>query len=536
MRGFSWPVCKILEEVREYIHTHESLIKQACMTGNLDAVKWLLADSVFAVPQEEAPWVVFIPMRMAALEGHMEVVKWLFDHFELATRVPPILLSNAAQYYCAGGADPGGIKWWIERSFVLPHCDLLSIVLKNNHASVKMCQWLKEQWEGTTEVHAFTLQMIKKPEVLKWALTTLAVSPDSDSLSEMCSSHGVDFAEWLTSERHFTPTTSTFILACCTARKDVSTTQLLRWLSVRVTLTPQDTIRSLIYALRRSNITIADWLESTFHVMESLNSKAGTYLVKICNRKFNYNSQSDGLKWFVSHLSNPEKVSASAVRTAISKTGMQYRVEEVECLLSSFPHCIPNNRAPNLNYLLEGLLVVFMNATLSKLQWFVSFLEPSLLTTELAARSLAHRKFHPHSTKVVKWVANKFHLRPEHIKANNNHLLFKMLDLTKSSGAEWLISSFDITLPEVVAMFDYWWRSEATFFDTSLATWRMLLNKFPGIDSSVIRQHMMPIVSNSPFTGTFTINAFGITIDEVRQYRSGQHSPNEGVLIWLGLS
>ncbi|KAH3766874.1 hypothetical protein Pelo_1260 [Pelomyxa schiedti] len=56
-----------------------------------------------------------------------------------------------------------------------------------------------------------------------------------------------------------------------------------------------------------------------------------------------------------------------------------------------------------------------------------------------------------------------------------------------------------------------------------LTGWHMILDRYgPSIDRSLIRKHLMPLVSRSPHAAAHIINSFGLTIDEFREYVTAQ--------------
>ncbi|KAH3759168.1 hypothetical protein Pelo_9012 [Pelomyxa schiedti] len=74
-----------------------------------------------------------------------------------------------------------------------------------------------------------------------------------------------------------------------------------------------------------------------------------------------------------------------------------------------------------------------------------------------------------------------------------------------------------------------------------LTGWHMILNHYgPTIDAALIRKHLMPLVSRSPHVAIHTINSFGLTFDEFRDYVTTRLASNEPfeptVTAWLGFS
>ncbi|KAH3705914.1 hypothetical protein Pelo_19538 [Pelomyxa schiedti] len=186
-------------------------------------------------------------------------------------------------------------------------------------------------------------------------------------------------------------------------------------------------------------------------------------------------------------------------------------------------------------------MIEFMSSEMIRLRHLLTGARsPSSLvetTSEFVVRCLTSGSFEPHSSKIVKWLIREFHLEYEHISEEGNALLFKLLVNSKNRCAEWLIDSFSIPLSDICAMSKWWARPNCAI---DLSSWQMILNKFPNIDATLIREnHLMTFVVQSPENSLCTFNhCCGITKDEVREYcarRFNNHQLTQKMKVWLGI-
>ncbi|KAH3722460.1 hypothetical protein Pelo_18834 [Pelomyxa schiedti] len=403
------------------------------------------------------------------------------------------------------------------------------------HWHLTNCKW--QPWvEGEIRGGGYTdlLEDVHNPEVVKWLVTTLSSQPSEDDLNRICKKTGdVELTQWLVTEHKFAPTAATFESACSTPRKKGST--LARWLSPRVSLSETDIIKSLVSALIWGNMEVAEWLDETFHVMDAVNSNAEVAencLVEICTELGDYKDKVVGLEWFLQHLSAPDHsgISMSCIHKAISQA-LPYRTNAIAVLLETFPAVEPLLDEAQF----EKIVSEFMKYHLNGFQCLCSGSRSSVLTSEFIGNCLTSKSFNPHSSKVVKWVIQKFNLQYSQIKANNNRLLFKLLSGRKNRCAQWLLNRFNIPLSDIVDMAQLGSKCADSM---DLTGWHMILDSYgPSIDRSLIRKHLMPLVSRSPHVAIHIIDSFGLTINEFREYVIAQsrHTFEVSVKLWLGI-
>ncbi|KAH3762889.1 hypothetical protein Pelo_5190 [Pelomyxa schiedti] len=520
------------DKVREYVRTScgrlgswNNALESGCGSGNLELVKWLV--SFLRIGKDDAPWILYKkPLRNAMLGGHLGVASWLFDKFDLVKLHPSVLVDIVKD--CASGRCPSNIKWCFEKFPVCKSCvhtdDFQIALLANRNSSVEDCQCLESHIRERGVSREYTFESFQKIDVAKWVLAIQPVCPSNTILNFLCQQFGdVEFTEWLCTEKHFVPTQATFVGACSMNRGGPT---LAKWLSTRVSLTQSDMVKSLQCALRNGNIQVAEWLDETFFIMDAVNSDpviAGTTLVEICNDN-TFGMKVEGLQWFIQHLQRP--LGMKYVRDALSTALRKSYSKHANLLLESFPELKPH--APTT---ISGTPDT-VHCGMKTLRHLFS-VGSSLLTKEFVAHCLTESEFYVSSSKMLKWIIRQFDLQYSHISSNKNCLLFGLLELRKNMCAQWLIESFQIPLSDVIKMTAKWCNPLSGL---DVSGWQMLVNHYPAIDTSVIRQHLIPIVSLSPHIALFTIHHYnGITLDELRAYCTQQRVVSPEARVFFGV-
>ncbi|KAH3743512.1 hypothetical protein Pelo_15082 [Pelomyxa schiedti] len=541
------------EKVTEYVREdcgNLMFMDQVCGTGgNLDVVKWLV-DDVIGVGEHRNRTTLrlglYEPLKTCLGRGKMEVFKWLFDKLEMEGAQSLSQLGHRGLFFaCALGECPGNFKWCLENLQVGNGKEsLVQLLLKNRHTTVKDCQWLESDICEHGLSDWLVLEANQQVEVAKWLLTWFPSDRlDENTFNCLCKNTGdTELVESLITEKNCNPTAESFASACSTSAKHGSS--LAKWLSTRVTLSESDIIHSLVQALLWNNTEVAEWLEGTFHVMQSINANteiAGNALEEICKGcPYIFKENLDGLKWFIKHISSPSSLKMSSIHNAVSRALTVFLSDTAAFVLESFPQFDPHVDQK----LFREIALAFMNFNLPALQRLSKLVSAddgssSLLTPSLAAQCLTSSDFHPYSSKAVKWVIRKFNLKYNHIRANHNLLLLKLLSRKKNGCAQWLLDSFDIPLNDVAEMARTCTASEASieFNCLDLVGWKLLERHYPTIDAAMIRRHFIPMLSKSPHVAIHTIHSFGITLNEFRNYVKTQsiYSVAEATKIWLGM-
>ncbi|KAH3763063.1 hypothetical protein Pelo_5115 [Pelomyxa schiedti] len=517
----------------------EGLVNEVCGVGGVDVVKWLV--SLIGIGKENARWMLRDPLWIALRKGHLDIAGWmLFDGLDLVNTLSLSTLESLTES-CAIGRHPENLKWCLEKFPQGVRPSVFVFILGNKHSSLELCQWLAGEWQIDMIKQEYNLLAIKNPDIAMWLLENLE---ESEKTLEKLVGHigNVSLAEWLIREKHFTPTLST-LFTTCSMKTGGST--LSRWLSTRLTLSQSDLLNTLQRALQWSNREVADWLEDTFHLMDVVNSDpelASSTLVEISKTGDDCDDVVRGLKWFIDRLSKPREISATSVQKAISQISEGcWDWGSVLLLLETFPQF--ELTPPIEEALLQDLWNTVLKADVITIQHFVEIFPTtllSLLTQDFVSTCLTSSECRTFSSKVVKWVIGHFHLDSIHIKANHSFLLCNLLSMRKNQCAEWLLESFSITLEDIIDMVLNWYSDEVSsnssnsFHSLDVQAWKMIVKRFPTINSQIIRDHLMYIVVLSPFHAIFTMDKFGITLDDIRMTSTLSWFPD--TQIWLQMA
>ncbi|KAH3714544.1 hypothetical protein Pelo_18946 [Pelomyxa schiedti] len=279
-------------------------------------------------------------------------------------------------------------------------------------------------------------------------------------------------------------------------------------------LPPKVITTSIENALSVGNTAVAGWLEQTFHIIEGTpKDKLAVALTQASRKSF---------QWLLQHIQT------------------ESLEEEVNLALES--HTLPNEVDCTLNLLQSFPLTRQRDATETRWNKFLHALALADLPSAQRICSLAEftqsdvvRCFAPdvqvQSSKVIKWLIEKYNLTADHIKGNNIAVLCRLLSLSKTGCAEWLIKKFHITWDEVATV--YW---DPRFI--KLSTWRMLMRIFPELTTDYIREHYMSAFTATPLNISYAIQVLGITEAEIVDYCRRRKAERgwllEGTELWLG--
>ncbi|KAH3722912.1 hypothetical protein Pelo_18383 [Pelomyxa schiedti] len=514
-----------------------------CVGGNLDVVKWLVGD-VIGVGEHRHETTLYLefsgPLRECLIRGKTELFKWLFKHLEITA--PPLHPSGYRNLflYCAMGKCPGNLKWCLENLQVRPDKEIIvGTLLNNRHTTAGDCEWAESHvLRGGLSSWNQLMESVRNVDVAKWMLSLFPTeTPTEEAFNCLCKNTGdVEFVEWLINEKNCTPTAESFASACSTSAKNGSS--LARFLATLVTLSESNIIHSMVQALCWNNTEVAKWLEDTFHVMQSIDTNteiAGNALEEICSGYHVYKEKLVGLQWFIQHLSSPSSLSMTSIHQAISQALRAFLPNTVAFVLESFPQFDPHIDQSQF----QEITLAFMKSNLPALQRLSQLVAADgsslLLTPELATQCLTSSSFHRFSSKAVKWVIRKFNLQYNHIRANNNMLLFKLLSGKKNGCVQWLLQSFDIPLTDIFDMA----RTCSEYQSLDIVGWKSLVRHYP-IDGAVIRSHFIPMISKSPHVAIHIIHSFGITLNEFRDYLEARTYHNlfevpDAPKLWLAM-
>ncbi|KAH3756515.1 hypothetical protein Pelo_11706 [Pelomyxa schiedti] len=524
--GLAWP-----EEDRdlvELIRSHTgyfSLMYNVCGNGHLGTAKWVAER--FGIRET---WEVADTFVHSLGSGRLDVAKWMADTFQC----------DHLQWYSyvnfdwiAGGCCVDVAEWLMER---LPDCDfnsggILSIVSysKNDTEEVlKLCQWIHEKFS----LSPHEVASIYNGAVLKWAADTFHVTPTVENLNDLFSSRSLElsFVEWLIVNQNITPNNESYISACKNPNDDVGVVSWL--LTNRAPLTPAVLIELLCASLAHNNMRIASFLEFHYHIMDEVNtSPSGVpdVLLSICNHSHAEEEKTDGIEWFLHHTSTqriPDDAGAEIVNCSLTSSMYPATLLLLEKLR------IDPIKFPKL---MRDVLVQIASTDVTLLKRLVSIVGIDCYNQEVIVECLTNDKHGVYSSKVTKWLVMQYHLEASQIKSNTNFLLYNLLYMKKNNCSEWLIRTFDITLPEILDMMTKWFTIDS-YSRANLNTVKLLMRLFPSITSDMIRKCFLRIALSSPVTAQYIINKFPtITKQDLAEYHAKEHTLQVSVetRLWL---
>ncbi|KAH3745227.1 hypothetical protein Pelo_13376 [Pelomyxa schiedti] len=500
-----------IREMNDIIDNSKSLLFDACRGGSLETVKWVM--STFGVGKED--WETVWPFQSALRGGNIEVVTWLASTTNVVSRcnewmVPansePRNSPSCYLYTCLLSSSLEVMKLcsgW----FCQPNCgnsvfaiddkyDCLEEYLDRGPQSVdfeECCLWLKTLFS----VEKCPKLPLDNGKSLLWLLNNFSLKPRKikEILDPACL-----FAEeqtvlyMLSTFPSLSPVSSkTFIRACKNTADNVSLVK--RLFATSPLLTKEDHYKCFVRSLAKNNISITEWLEDKFHVMEGLNSIpiTGTFL-EVCKR----NHGLSGVQWFLAHTPVC-RISETDVTQAILHSLDYGNIGLSLFLLRTFNVSIAGLK-PSV------VQSVVSYADISQVKQIVSHIN---ISSSDIADGLQQAVLQ--SGKVVKWLILQFDLSEEQVKRDNNHLLSHLLKSNKKSCAEWFIHKFHVTFPEVIEMHHKWKLPTGL----NARTWKMIMQLFPEITATSVKEHFMTEVWQSPLHMEITMKQVGLTKAEI---------------------
>ncbi|KAH3714192.1 hypothetical protein Pelo_19300 [Pelomyxa schiedti] len=238
-------------------------------------------------------------------------------------------------------------------------------------------------------------------------------------------------------------------------------------------------------ALSVSNFTVADWLEQRYHMLKTTLRRP--HLAHVAKNCFGSNP----LNWLLQRVPH-NLLDESDVTTAVAHCVSLDNFRGAVLLLNNFHF----HDSPDVRTMWDAVLCSLPRADIYSAQQ----LAVGRFTPSQVAESLTTRFVTVHSSKTAKWLIGEYNLTAQQLKANNNSLLFQLIRGSKTSCADWFIRNFAVTLPEVLLMFEKQSSSHIDFpsretqiSEMRLSTWKMLLQRFPGITAETVRQHCMRV-------------------------------------------
>ncbi|KAH3764519.1 hypothetical protein Pelo_3625 [Pelomyxa schiedti] len=471
----------------------------------VESVKWVL--EWLGMKQ---PWELWQMVQAAILFGNVPVTQWMVMEFGLAK---PLADFCCIADHCARGSCPMLLKWWIE-NFSFPEAEdkksVFSCLVCNENSSVELCQWVQKQLDISGDLSLSFLALSRNPHCMRWVIEEFPISPTASRLHYIFRlTSNFETVKWLVTERSVTPTLRTCFSACDCPDDNVD---FVKWLSQRVTLSPKDHQTLLQRALACSNIGIAEWLESTFNIMNLINSTgaAGANFIDILGT-MSSDSTLNGVKWFL------QRVDMAQILTAARKAILEvYNIKAIFFVLEELHISVEDTELRH--HVLEAVLHGSIY-DVKRLQSMVTLSADDVNSSWASDMYIC-------SSKNIKWLVS--HLNANHLNNPDRHvqLIDCPLERDKSHCLMWLIETFDIQLSEVLS-------SSFLVQNVGLSMWKQLMNKFSPDPKTVRSDQFMRVATCRPAIAMWSMSRFSLTRNEVTEYlrRAPHVSPHTE--LWL---
>ncbi|KAH3723122.1 hypothetical protein Pelo_18174 [Pelomyxa schiedti] len=451
-----WPVDDpdLLDRIRyTYLSSH-SLLYEACWGGNLETVKWVMSKFGVGV----SAWELVEPFQAAVRKGNVEIVKWLASSTavlsECRTRIQPG--SSLELFVASPNLEVMQLctEWFFGESAERPQKKAAALIralegFEQIPNVEELCQWIKAKYSMTEYPEP---ERIRNARILKWALTNFSIQPTTSHIQQACRVIGdAELLKWLLAAygdcgKCVGPSCK-FQSAC---GNSTDNEEVVKLLLPRITPHPSrsELVWCLAEALRCNNVLIAEWLENTFHLLEDIARwrDPSDFFLYVCKQGL-VSSGVSGVLWAQSHIALSQ-VSVKAAEDGIEWNFLYRHLTLVLLLLKTF-----SASSVSIRLRPTAVSVIVECGDISQAKQII--MHGCAYSAEHIARGLTHAPS-VHSGKVVQWMINTFNLTEEQVKANDNHLLYKLIEKGKAKHVVWLIHKFYVTLDEVVRMNERW--------------------------------------------------------------------------------
>ncbi|KAH3765009.1 hypothetical protein Pelo_3099 [Pelomyxa schiedti] len=496
------------------------LTQEVCAKGKLDVLKWILS-SFFQI-NEGNKFMLDHFLHEAAQNGHLDVIKWLVDTFDL---------SDFADKCCALGANfrPFGSVYDVKRfveSFPEWTFDggaklAVSAALFKGPSSadeiIEVCQWLTDRFSLRGMDFIDWFEVPKYPEVIKWILSDITEEGDLYSIWNLTCSElsNIELGKWFIEEKGITPTEDDFMTACSSTRDNLA---FIEWLYKQVSVSSSDLLSSLHRALARKNESNSRWLEQTY--ISTVNSRPKISLVKI-SAMYKCSVDEGWLEWLFTHTSMCD-IDCSDIEL-VKFVNECIERNQLHCALSAWER-FSLSPITNRDLLLSILTKLLVCGSLSQVKQ-VESISGGFTPSEIWD-CLSHCTLIPESSKIVKWLVKECTRNvsdPAAVTPKNfpdlTRMFAELIRWNKRGCVKWLFNRFHF--PEIPA------EVGNLHNDIDLATWKLLLRLFPDINRDVVTQHFMGVAIASPLHSQFSINALGVTLNDIAQFCQDSTSEND---------
>ncbi|KAH3759625.1 hypothetical protein Pelo_8523 [Pelomyxa schiedti] len=488
----------------------QSLLYCACKGGHLESVKWVMSGSVDGGVGTE-PWELVDPFEVALNKGHADVVKWL-------------AYSTGAVGACKAASTVRYRRGWHPRNIVhffgTPSLELLKLctewfsvssdarqrysydILRQfvRHSPPELeegCQWIKKTF--AVEGYSGSLDNIFSPRAFRWMIINLSIQPTQKDFSRACSiSTDDELVEWLLTNfsGSIGPVTpETFIAACA------NSVAVVRCLFPRtMPLATKHILKCLVESLGHSNISIAEWLDGTFHVMDHVNETPGMADSTLKKISESYCRCLRGLQWFLSRATLIN-ISEQTLNQAFQRCRIHHQhTKAASALLKKFTVPVTIND-------------VWHTASCGDISEAKLLFSHCSLSSEDVAKGLKMADS-TNSGKVVRWLIQKFHLSALQVRSVErislvNTPLNSLILSGKAKCAEWLIRKYRLPISDIRP-------DSRTTPPRHLRIWKMLMRVYPEMTTAQALGDFFHFIEASPLHIRVTTKRLGITAAEIQ--------------------
>ncbi|KAH3763869.1 hypothetical protein Pelo_4274 [Pelomyxa schiedti] len=525
-------------ELGDYVRDSQ-ILTGVCQRGWGDVAKWIVQR--FEIREL---WEFVKPMGAALEGGHLELAQWMAGTFNLLERFREYSMMKFHTQACKS-ENLEVVKWYFERSPPLEDSGAILATFcaclegKKSNSCVEICKYAREYLGLPCDPDSDwfnELSRIRRVDVLQWVVSEFNVAPSIDDAGMYCQRrNALEFLKFLLvdgldGQPILTATPALFISAC-KGIKGSNSMQVVKWLSTRVNtpLSAEEIDLSFITALANNETSIARWLEDSHHILaqNAGGPKAVRLIFRVCRAMPRFGRESAGIEWLLDHLdlhsATPQQITRLVLDSVEDNVTDHKSLQAVILLLEKFQSVIPEENKLDL---ISSVLQHSINDEPEQVQRITTLMGGIIRSNKPAiSRCLAECCYFG-STKAVKWLITQFHLERGHITAYNNTILIKVVSMGQECCAEWLINQFGITFDEIQPV-------SHVFLD-GFPTMKMLVEVFPGITGTNIKEKLLPLVCQSPIIAQFTLRHFPeVTREDIAGPCSTSYGSTSDTHCWL---
>ncbi|KAH3757609.1 hypothetical protein Pelo_10618 [Pelomyxa schiedti] len=517
--ALKWPASDpdLIYDIRDVSEGHPSLLHDACEGGHLDVINWVM--SKFGVGHES--WELAGPFRAALRRGHLDVARWLVA---CPTGVVPSCRPGMCQWFGTFRSQPEFTTPYYPcapEAFVEIFAEFCKVGSRESEVFAKCihcCDNFEEACEqlftGPAQNYGIWIprfESIESSKGLKWVLNkfyvhqppanvfwTGKVQSQDELLSHACNTIAdVKLLEWIFTQFTFESVTSGDVIGACGNKKDSVEVVKMLLENAGALPTQEEFQDCMALCLANNNTAIAEWLESTFHVMDGVNSDP-----RKTERIFGTSSRSsgiEGVQWFLSRAkvcNISEKAVVSAIKESCCLTVKLF-------LLKQFNVRVSEKSSSLLRRLVEDGDV----SQVEEARKYCDFSSSDIQEALAGCKKVQ-------SGKVVKGLLGQFMLSEGQPKIKYG-LLSLLIKHHKVGCVEWFLHKFPVPLHEFITRMK---ASDNTVpITVTVGMWKMMMRVLP-LSVSYVKWYLMGWATCTPLHTTLTMKTVGLTMANILSY------------------